>query len=155
MFNLNKNYLKGINLDFIKRTNYIKNVSKKIEKFNLFFFSNNKIKKEHYFNLIELINILKFFDGFCKQNNIYLYISFFAYIIFIYKLVKYVKYLIEMNYILKDRFTFNYKINLIIFKIHFSLLYETKYPFLNWVVGILFLSFKLKILYNILFLKYI
>jgi len=45
MFNLNKNYLKGINLDFIKRTNYIKNVSKKIEKFNLFFFSNNKIKK--------------------------------------------------------------------------------------------------------------
>ncbi len=45
MYNLNKNYLKAINLFLIKHINYIKNVSKKGEKFNLFFFSNNKIKK--------------------------------------------------------------------------------------------------------------
>jgi hypothetical protein len=73
MYNLNKNYLKGINLDFIKRTNYIKNVSKKGEKFNLFFF-NNKIKKEQKRKLkqtfaLELISMQKALFSFSLKKT--------------------------------------------------------------------------------------
>ena len=51
MYNLNKTYLKAINLYLIRHINYIKNVSKKGEKFNLFFL-NNKIKKKQTFALM-------------------------------------------------------------------------------------------------------
>jgi hypothetical protein len=73
MYSFNKNYLKGINLDYIKRVNYTQNNLKKNAKFNLFF-NNNTIKKEQKKKLkqvftLELVSLQKSLFNFSIKKN--------------------------------------------------------------------------------------
>ena len=73
MNQFNKNYIKGIKVDYIKRVNFIKNTSKKGEKFNLFCF-NNKLKKEQKKKLkqafsLELISLQKSLFNFSIKKD--------------------------------------------------------------------------------------
>ena len=136
-----------------------------------FFFFHSKIIYLFFFNLIFPFYILykkltskypliiiifyvcKILNEFCKQNDIYFYMSIFIYLIFLFKIYNHISLLVFNIKDCNEMVSLNPKINYTLLKIHYKLFYkESK---LKKLMIIVFILFKLKILYKIIILRYI